>query len=388
MDSIQVFIPGDIDPLDRWEWFEKPLNRALRQAGRLGKVDGGETAMALSTRGLEVHGCSVFLFVKDVRRAVVPIREALVAAGAPVGTIVGHQESDTILIQFTEAGPVAVDPDTVSLAEPPPRYPWAAGEVLGYRLTPARWVLFHVAWNECQSLGLRVADWCGPRLPADADIPAVLAQPASKYVLAGVYWFQLHRLGMTARVTLPPGLNLRRLVRTGVSVAVPEVCSGTPLNGATPRWLDRTLRQAFGLTAVDGTTRLYLDLGLSMHRHLAVWDPAGTRPTPASARRLFYASCGNEWRLPRPPRPPVPATDATRQFVAALKRRFRSEPPWGWGEFRAAEGFVIVPVVPNRFAEVWAATAELGQEYGLAVFDPQSDRLVRPANARRTAPTA
>jgi hypothetical protein len=79
---------------------------------------------------------------------------------------------------------------------------------------------------------------------------------------------------------------------------------------------------------------------------------------------------------------PVLATDATRQFVATLKQRFRRDRPWGWGRFRATEGFVIVPVVPNRFADVWAVAVKLGREYGLAVFEPQSDRLVLPAATR------
>jgi hypothetical protein len=137
------------------------------------------------------------------------------------------------------------------------------------------------------------------------------------------------------------------------------------------------MRQALGLAPVDGVTRLYLDLGLSGHRHLAAWDPTGTRPTPASARELFYGSCANTWRKPRPERVKVPTTDATRSFVTAIKERFRGEPPWGWGNFRASEGFVIIPVVLGRFADVWAAAVELGREHGLAVFDPQRDRLVR-----------
>jgi hypothetical protein len=379
VDGIQIFIPGDIDPMERGERFEIPIDRALRKAGRLGRSTGGETAMALSPGGLRVDGCSVFLDVKDVRRAVAPIRDALVAAGAPPGTIVGHPESDTILIHFTNAGPAVVDLALAPLTEPPPRYPWEQGEVLGYRLTADRWVLLLVAWNDRCSAGLRAAQWCGPRLPATAAIPSLLARPASKYVLAKVWLMQLNRLGLTTRTPPPPGLSARRVVRTGVSVAVPEPRPGVPVSHATPRQLDKVLRQVFGLAPVDGVTRLYLDLGLSVHHHLAAWDPAGTRPTPAGARALFYACCGNKWRDPRPKRVAVPTTDATRRFVAALKQRFRGDQPWGWGNFRAAEGFVIVPAVPDRFADVWAAAVELGREHRLAVFDPQCDRLVRPA---------
>ena len=207
MDSIQIFVPGDIDPIERGERFEDPINRALRKAGRLGKSTGGESAMTLSLNGLRAYGCSVFLEVTEVRRVVAPIRDALVTADAPVGTIVGHQESDTILIQFKDAGPLVVDLATVSLAEPQPRYQWEAGEVLGYRLTTDRWVLLQVVWNDRYSVGLRVADWCGPQLPVLAAIPDILARPATKGLLASVYWFQLNRLGMTTRVTLPTGLN-------------------------------------------------------------------------------------------------------------------------------------------------------------------------------------
>jgi hypothetical protein len=103
---------------------------------------------------------------------------------------------------------------------------------------------------------------------------------------------------------------------------------------------------------------------------------------------LFYASCGNRWRDPRPDRPKVPTTDATRRFVAGLKQRYRGDRPWGGGNFRAAEGFVIVPVESRRFADVWAAAVELGREHGVAVFDPECNRLVRPAARRRVATQA
>jgi hypothetical protein len=81
----------------------------------------------------------------------------------------------------------------------------------------------------------------------------------------------------------------------------------------------------------------------------------------------------------------VPTTDATRKFVKDLKRRFHNTPPWGWGEFRASEGFVIIPVVPQRFRQVWGFAAELAQENGLALFDPQADLLVQPTSRRATA---
>jgi hypothetical protein len=41
VDSIQIFIPGDIDAIERGRRFETLINSALRKAGRLGRSTGG-----------------------------------------------------------------------------------------------------------------------------------------------------------------------------------------------------------------------------------------------------------------------------------------------------------------------------------------------------------
>jgi hypothetical protein len=95
-ESLFIQIPGDTDPMDRYDLYEKPLNKALREAGRLGKTTGGGSGMSLGPRGLSVDCCYRDVDVKDLPRAVPVIRGALVRAKVPVGTLVGHHESDSV----------------------------------------------------------------------------------------------------------------------------------------------------------------------------------------------------------------------------------------------------------------------------------------------------
>jgi hypothetical protein len=366
---LRIFLPADIDPIERGDRIEDPLDRALRKAGRLGRCDGGETGMTVSDRGVEVVGVEVFLSVTDLRRAVPVIRDVLAEADAPAGTLVAHPDSDTILIHFTPTGP-AVHPLTeLPLKPPSPRLPWAVGEVVGYKLTPDRWVLIHVIDQDHQHLVVHVPEWCGPELlPAD-EIPDLVRRPPTLYRLNHSILFQTGRVGgFRIRTTLPRVLNVRRAVRTGVTVKPGRLRS--PLITG-PAWFDRVLREAFGLVPVDRMTRLNHDLGLDCP-HLAAWD--GDPLTAREAEALFSA-----YTRRTPGRRPFPTTENLARFVAALKKAFRGdETVWNWGSFRAAEGFVIIPVGKSRLDEVWPVAVRLARAHGIILYDLLADRVVRP----------
>src|SRR5262249_46043302 len=146
-----------------------------------------------------------------------------------------------------------------------------------------------------------------------------------------------------------------------------------------PAQFDRTLAELFGLVPVDGAARLYNDLGIGpMHHHLAAWDAGRSAVTAATARQLFYAHVGTNPVKDQPLRGTVRPTAKTRQFVEGLKAHFEGTGVWGWGSFRAGEGFVIIPVDGERLAEVWRVAVRLGRERGITVYDPQANRVVRP----------
>jgi hypothetical protein len=371
-DYLEIYLPADIEPMERGERFEDPLNRALRQAGRLGQTVGGGTGMMVSP--FRVTCCHVELEVKHLDRALPVIRDVLARADAPVGTIVGHPESDTILIHVTPAGAELFLPSTLPLQTPPPRYPWAAGEVVGYRLTPDRFVLLHILINDHRVLVLKVPDWCGPILPGETEVRELLARRETRYMLAHPFLFQTGRLGPFPFPVRPrPGrcLSRRRTVRTDI-VADDGPRSGP--HGVNPAWFDRVLKQMFGLVPSDGATRLWNDFGLRKP-HLAAWD-AGGRSTAAQGRKLFDAYACRSFVPHHPDRVGVATTENLKRFVADLKQHFHQDDTvWGGGSFDAGEGFVIIPVAEGRQDEVWAAAVGLGRQHGITCYDARRNRV-------------
>lgn len=387
-ESLVIQIPGDTDPFERDDWYEKPLNKALREAGRLGKTTGGGTGMTLGLRGATVECCHVDVDATDLRKALPVIRRVLTKANVPAGTLVGHVDSDNILLHFTARGPEAVTPVDQPLAPPAPRVPWVAGEVVGYRLAPGHWVLLHTIMAGAWGVLLRVPEWCGPELTPAADIPALLRRLPTKYCFQRSFQFPTCRIGMiSVQRHRPRVLNLRRTVRTGVTVK-PRTRRGEWFTTTDPWHFDRMLSEVWGLVPVDGATRLYHDLGIGpMHHHLAAWD-APERATPTDARELFYAHVRSNPVKDQPLRGTIPATENTGRFVAALKAHFKGTGVWGWGTFRAAEGFVIIPVDADHLADVWRVAVRLGQTHGVTVYDPQAERMAHPATITRAVRAA
>jgi hypothetical protein len=77
-----VMIHEPLDPLDRGEKYETPLNEALAEFGR---VTGGGSQLG---EGDTIEFCGVDVVVNDRERGLAIIRECLRSCGAPADTII------------------------------------------------------------------------------------------------------------------------------------------------------------------------------------------------------------------------------------------------------------------------------------------------------------
>jgi hypothetical protein len=133
-----IHLPGDLEPLERGEKYEDPLDEALDKAGKLGQCVGGGTAMVTEPK-FRVTGCDIEVEVKRLDKALPVIRRVLEIGGAPIGTTITEPESETTLMRFTRSG--------VKVATPAPatrkkRFidscPWEVNEVVAYRRRTAQ----------------------------------------------------------------------------------------------------------------------------------------------------------------------------------------------------------------------------------------------------------
>ena len=81
---IQIQIYRDLDPVDRWQRFHKPLDQSLQASG-LGEVTGGGTLMDLDTDQVLYSDLTIRV-TGDLDHALQLIRATLLNCGAPVGT--------------------------------------------------------------------------------------------------------------------------------------------------------------------------------------------------------------------------------------------------------------------------------------------------------------
>jgi hypothetical protein len=79
-----VRIPGDIQPIERGERFEDPLQAAL-EAEDLGEVTGGGPQMG---EGKSVAFCGLDVVVRDRERGLALIRSVMRRLGAPADTVI------------------------------------------------------------------------------------------------------------------------------------------------------------------------------------------------------------------------------------------------------------------------------------------------------------
>lgn len=136
-----------IEPLDRGERYEDPLDAALREAG-VGEVTGGGSQ--LGALG-EIEFADIEIVVSDVDAALPVITEALEKAGAPAGSqLLG---SEAVLREFGTRQSVAVYLDGVSL--PDEVYANLDFEDTIGRLTEAAGTdSYHGYWQGAQETGL------------------------------------------------------------------------------------------------------------------------------------------------------------------------------------------------------------------------------------------
>jgi hypothetical protein len=383
MVPLLISIPGDIEPFEREERFGDPVRRALWKEGRLGRVVGGGTTMCLGGRRF-VTGCYVDVDVKDVARALPVLRRTLRDAEAPRGTRVFNCDTDEVLLFAPSTGALR-PPGRQNL---PPEYPWAQGEVLGYRLSPDMLALLYVLQEGPYPI-FRVLDWSGPAVPQEDVLRALLGRREPWHALGqrmyAVGWVPM---GLRCAIRLPGRLDETRMERPGVAIPFRQrylshrICAFD----SWPRF-DQLLRQLFGLQPMTAAERVFNELGVGSLAHdVAVWAAPGS-VTAEQAYQLFTAFVRKD-----PGRPAVPPTDALRQFVRGLRAHYARSgedgpgPPWV-GSFRAAEGFMIIPINKSRADEVREVVRGLARQHGLTAYDPHRNEVFvgRPLSGRRAS---
>jgi hypothetical protein len=365
-----IHIPGDVEPMERGERFEDPLDKALRKAGKVGKCVGGGTAFEMEPE-FRITGCDIEVEVADLARAMPVIRDTLVAASAPPGTTATHADTEKVLLRLTKSGVKEFAPSSRPAKK---RFrdscSWEPGEVLAYRLTRDRYVLLHVYGFGGLGPVLWVPEWCGADVPSAGTIRDLIRRKPEFYRLGSV--FEAWRQDEADR-------DDRKVIRTGVVIPPPK----NGLRGWFPGivevrlWpvFERMLKEVFGLVTVTPAVRLNHDMGLvTAVAHLAVWHP-DEAPTAAGAKRLFYAHASG-FRRKHPNRQPQPVTDELRAFVTELKARFADDDVWQ-GTFAAKEGFVIMPIARKKLARVKPVAVKLARRHGLACYDPERGLLAR-----------
>jgi hypothetical protein len=310
----------------------------------LGRVVGGGTTMCLAGPRF-VTGCYLDVDVTDVDRALPALRQALRDAGSPRGTRVLNCETEEVLLLAPAAG--TLRPPRRQLR--PPQYPWSEGEVLGYRLAHEVLALLFVLQAGPHPV-FRVLDWSGPVVPPANVVRELLGRRERRYALGRrIYAVGWTPMSLRSAIRLPGRLDERRIERPGLVIPVSRR-SRRRRYCAFDSWpnFDRFLRLLFGLEPTTGTERLMNEVGVgSLAHHFAIWSAPGA-VTAEQAFQMFAAYVRKDRD-----KPTVPPTAGLRQLVREF-RAYYSRPgteeqdhPWT-GKFRAAEGFMIVPIKKFR----------------------------------------
>ena len=366
LELLVVRIPGSIEPLERGDRFEDPLNKALK---KLGGCVGGGTAFETSPE-FRVTGCDIDVEVKDLAKALPLIRDTFTSANAPAGTTVTHADSRKVLLRFTKSGVREFAPSKKVVKKSfVDSCPWQRGEVLAYRLAPNRYVLLHVCGFGQTGPVFWVPEWCGSNIPGHDELRQIVLKEPEYYRLGAPY--EAWRSSETDR-------DERRLTRTGLTVPPRPKGQRFWFPGSLIRWwksFERMLKELFGVVKVSPAVRLSHELGLWVQSvHVAVWQPAGA-VTKADAKRQFYAQA-SDFRRSHPERKRYAATEELKAFVAALKSAFDGKDVWN-GTFRASEGYVVVPIVRTKARVVLPVIARLASEHRLACYYPETEKLTQ-----------
>jgi hypothetical protein len=199
----------------------------------------------------------------------------------------------------------------------------------------------------------------------------------------GIGWVPM---SLRSAVRIPGRLDDGRIERSGLVIPVRQRHRSCRFC-AFDSWpnFDRFLRQTFGLEPMTGSERLMNEVGVgSLAHHLAVWSAHGA-VTAEQAFQLFTAYVRKDRD-----RPAVPPTADLRQFVRELRTHYSrpgaegSDQPWA-GKFRAAEGFMIVPIKKFRADEVREVALGLARRHGLTVYDPHLEEVLVESPAARVS---
>ena len=88
---VYIKIPGDLDPMDRGELFEDPLQEALDKE-RLGEITGGGSQLSEpSESGNSIEFCGIDVDLYDAVRGLALLRNQLVRLKAPPGTMLLYE---------------------------------------------------------------------------------------------------------------------------------------------------------------------------------------------------------------------------------------------------------------------------------------------------------
>jgi hypothetical protein len=367
VEDCSLSIPMELDPFERGDLYEDPLDRALRKAGKLGRCVGGGTFIPIGS-GVR-QSSNVDLELTDLAKALTVIAQVLESANAPAGTTLTHGDTQKILLRVTKTG-------VKQFALPNPKRkkkfadtcPWEPGEVLAYRLGRDRYVLLHVYGFGGLGPLFWVPEWFGKEIPDEATIRALIRKQPELYRLGEV--FEAWREKESDR-------DDRRVIRTGVHVRLPKSGGRGWFAGmmAFQPWtmFESMLKEFFGLKKISPAKRLNHDLGLMTHVvHLAAWVP-DTQPTVETARRLFYG-CASGYRRTHPDRIKPVVTEYLVRFVAELKSHFAEHPDW-LGPFSAKERYVIISVQRRRAGEVWAVVRRLARKHGVTCYHAEKEQL-------------
>jgi hypothetical protein len=88
---VYIKIPGDLDPMDRGELFEDPLQEALDNE-RLGEITGGGSQLSEpSESGNSIEFCGIDVDLYDAVRGLALLRNELVRLKASPGTMLLYE---------------------------------------------------------------------------------------------------------------------------------------------------------------------------------------------------------------------------------------------------------------------------------------------------------
>jgi hypothetical protein len=358
-----IHLPGNLEPLERGEKYEDPLDEALHKAGKLGECVGGGTAMVTKPR-FRITGCDIEVEVRSLDKALPVIQRVLEDSGAPVGAMVKEPETETTLLRFTRSGVKATKSAPNDKRK---RFvdscPWDINEVVAYRVAPRKMVLLHVVNNQMSHPWFRILDWVGSELPPPERIKGLVVERPRRWRLVGIHEVrQLKQGDRDANRLVATNIKICRTIRTK---ALEVSCSTWPD-------FDRMLKEVFSIGRVVPRTRLNHDLGL-LNDILAFWD-CPTPTTSAEARRLFYAYLQKMWYRNHPDYRPFSETENLRNFIRDLKAAFPEGEGAPWEQdFSAKERFVLVSLNDGQRKKVWKEACRLARRHRITGYDPHTD---------------